>query len=239
MLIPDMVEEVLLRHDLAGARHEVAEQCELLCRQVQLAVSAFHPVGGRIQTKGADLENCSRPARVTTQEGANPRSQLVECERLHQVVVGTHVEAANALLDGVSGRQHQDPGCNTLGWVLAERAADLEAVEAGHCDVETDQVVRGPRGLCEGLIAVQGRVDCVSVAAQAAGDGVDQVGLVVDEQNAHDMTVPRRAQWARSGGGSRCCPQPATVAPVRFSTRLAAMRSLTTFDDPPGAMETP
>jgi hypothetical protein len=73
------------------------------------------------------------------QQGAQPRLQLAQRERLDQVVVGAGVEALDAVVDGVARGEHEHRRA-VAG--LAHAPADLEAVDAGHADVEHHGVGR-------------------------------------------------------------------------------------------------
>jgi hypothetical protein len=74
---------------------------------------------------------------------AEPCEELVERERLREVVVCAGIEARHAVTDGVSGGQHQHRRPDLLP---SELAARLEAVDPGQHDVEHDRVVlRGER----------------------------------------------------------------------------------------------
>ncbi len=55
----------------------------------------------------------------------------------------------------------------------------------GKREVEAHEVVLGVRELLERLLAVVGDVDGVALAAQAAGDGLGEVDLVLDHQDPH------------------------------------------------------
>ena len=79
--------------------------------------------------------------RVAVDRAAEQRAdagqQLLERERLDEVVVGAGVEARDAVRDRVARREHQDR-CPVA--VAAEPAAHREAVELGHEDVEHDEL---------------------------------------------------------------------------------------------------
>ena len=73
------------------------------------------------------------------QQGPQPRQQLVQRERLRQVVVGAGVEAGHPVGDLVARGEHRAPGS---GRPRRRRSAtaDAEAVEPGHHHVEDEQV---------------------------------------------------------------------------------------------------
>ena len=63
--------------------------------------------------------------------------QLVEAERLLQVVVTAEGEPADLVLGGVAGGEEQHRRAVAVG---AQPAAHLEAVEVGHHHVEEDEI---------------------------------------------------------------------------------------------------
>ena len=76
-----------------------------------------------------------------TQEGPDPCEQLTQGKGLGQVIVGPRIQAATGRRLA-TGRSHQDRRAVTA---LAQPPADLQAVEAGHCDVEDHGLIgRGP-----------------------------------------------------------------------------------------------
>ena len=121
-------------------------------------------------------------AAAAAQQRAQPRAQLLERERLDQVVVGAGVEAVDAVRDGVARGQHQHRRAVAGG---AQPAADLEPVGLGHQHVEHDRVRRLVGERVERLAAVGGELDPVAVHAQRAIERVADRGLVVHHEDAH------------------------------------------------------
>jgi hypothetical protein len=78
-----------------------------------------------------------RPLDVPADERAQPRLKLADVVGLDQVVVGAGVEAGDAIrhLDTRGEHQHRRAVA-----AVAERAADLQAVDVGQADVEHDDV---------------------------------------------------------------------------------------------------
>ena len=65
--------------------------------------------------------------------GAQPCRQLLEGERLDQVVIGAGIEAAHTVIDRVPRREHQDGDVHALA---TEPACDLEAGDIGQPNIE-------------------------------------------------------------------------------------------------------
>jgi len=184
VLVPDVLEEGLLRQDLAGSAHEVAQEGELLGREVEATLAPAGLVAGVVELELAHPHDRAPGARVAAQQRPHPGQQLGEGERLHEVVVGAVVEPRHAVVEAVPCGQHQHARLH-LERLGPQLPAHLAPVRTGHGDVEADQVVGVDERLGEGLVAVVGHVDRVAVAPQPSGDGLGQLLLVVDDQHSH------------------------------------------------------
>ena len=116
------------------------------------------------------------------QQRAQPRAELLERERLDEVVVGAGVEPLHAVRDRVARGEHQHRRAVAGG---AQPAADLEPVGLGHQDVEDDRVRRLVGERVERLAAVGGELHPVAVHPQRAIERVADPGLVVHHEDAH------------------------------------------------------
>ncbi len=124
------------------------------------------------------------------QEGADAGDEFVEGEGFDEVVVGAGFQAVDAFADGVEGGQDEDGGAVAHG---AQLAADAEAVEDGHHDVEDDGVGLPGGDLGEGGEAVRGAPYVVSLDGESVFDGCPDLGVVVDDE---DAPAAARAVWA-------------------------------------------
>ena len=150
------------RHRLAGdgdgVRHLVDDDAAVLQRVAQVTGAAA-------------------PA-----DGAQPRQQLVEGERLHEEVVGAAVEAGDAIGDGVAGGDDDHRRVDAAG---AQPPAHLEAVEAGQHQVEHDGVVFLGRRHLHRRHTVLDQVHQMAFLGQAADDEAADLGIVFDDEHAH------------------------------------------------------
>ena len=115
------------------------------------------------------------------QQRPQPGQQLLQRERLGQVVVGAGVEALDPVADGVAGGEHQD------GYVVAggaQRAGGLDAVEPRHHHVHDDHVGRRPRRSRQRLGAVGGQGHVVPVELQRPAQRLAHGPVVVDDEDA-------------------------------------------------------
>ena len=129
------------------------------------------------------MSAAGRPA----EERAKPRVQLLERERLHEVVVGARVEPRHAVADGVARGQHQH-GRVVVGG--AEPAADLQPVEVRHQHVQHHGVGRVKRQAVERLGAVGRELDVVALQPEGPLERRADGRLVVDDENTHGESVP-------------------------------------------------
>ena len=120
------------------------------------------------------------------EQGADTRKQLLERERLDQVVVRPGVEACDPIRDRVACRQHEDR-CPVA--VAAEPPADRDAVELGHQDVEHDEL----RAHALHRPERRGTVLCgdhlVPVEGQGTRDGRPDGRFVVDDEDPHRSSL--------------------------------------------------
>ena len=89
---PDALDDRVARDDPAGVPQQRLEDAELAPGQVDRPPAALDEPRGRDQRQVADPQVPLAVRRVPPEQGAQPGQQLVEGERLGQVVVGAAVE---------------------------------------------------------------------------------------------------------------------------------------------------
>ena len=116
--------------------HQQAQKVELASRELDGAPVPAHLARRFIHGEVLYLEE--RPcARISpAHHGPDSRQQLAEIEGLDQVIVGTDLEALDAISDLVLSRQDDDAGV----LVPTDRLGDRQAVELGHHHVQHDDV---------------------------------------------------------------------------------------------------
>jgi hypothetical protein len=123
-----------------------------------------------------------------------PRRELLEGERLDEVVVSPDVEPLHAIAHGIPGREHQDrrpdPGAADLG-------TQGEAVAIGQHDVEDERVVRVLGGEPAPVLDRRGEVHGVALLPQPALQEPSEPGVIFEQQNAHGRTP---SAWCPSAG---------------------------------------
>src|SRR5262249_750497 len=117
------VESLLdLRPGVDGARtlQQQLQQGELLGGQVDLAAVTYDCVGRRSELHAKVLDPRLGPPRLAAQQGTNPGCQLVQIERLDQIVVRTGIQSLNAVRDGIARSNDEN------GQILAARPERLQ-----------------------------------------------------------------------------------------------------------------
>ena len=134
-----------------------------------------HHAGRRSVKHGAGALRVGRPPQHRLGAG----DELVEAERLLEVVVATERQPAHLVLDRVAGGEEQHRRAIA---VEAQAPAHLEPVEVGHHHVEQHQI-----GLVRGIMSSASRPfaavdDLEAVVTQGGSQHRAQVVLVVDDQ---------------------------------------------------------
>ena len=138
VVAPHVVEDLPLGQHPAGVGHQVPQQLELGRRQGDPLPAAPHLVRLLVQFEVGEGE----PGRAglaagAPQDRADPGGQLLQAERLGDVVVAAEGQPADLVVGRVPGGQEDHRGTGTA---VAQLPDDLEAVQVGEHDVEDDEV---------------------------------------------------------------------------------------------------
>ena len=148
------------------------------------AVAAAYLAAGQVEAQVGEGERLVGVVLVgydAPQQRAQPGQQLLQRERLGEVVVGAGVEALDPVTDGVAGGQHQD------GYVVpggAQRPGGLDAVEPGHHHVHHDDVRADPADPGQRLGPVGRQRDGVPVELERPPQRLPDRLVVVDDEDA-------------------------------------------------------
>src|SRR5690242_13950351 len=183
VVAPDVREQPLAADNLALVQDEVVQEPEL-------------PVGERRD----DVAELRLPARYVEREQArahdaavltgppaaqlrpHAREQLVERERLREVVAGAAVEPAQLRLELAARRHDHD---RQLRQPVLQLLQDREAVELRKQQVEDDQVVGAADSALDSGLPVAGPVNREAFRLEAARKERQDPRLVLDDQDAH------------------------------------------------------
>jgi hypothetical protein len=178
-----VVEDLSLRQHAVRVQHEVPEKLELRRRQVHQRAVAAHLVGVLVELEIGEDQPAGVPVAVpgAAQDGPDARHQLLQAERLGDVVVTADRQAPHLVLGGVTGGQVHDRDPDAVG---AQPAADLEAVEVGHHHVQHDQVGPEIPHRRQRVATRRRRGHIEADVLQRHGHQLGDVRLVVDDQDA-------------------------------------------------------
>ena len=142
-----------------------------------------------VQRERAVAEHLEALGAAAPLQRPHAGQQLVEPERLGEVVVRAGVEAADHVLHRVARGEHQD---GRVAPLAAELRRHLEAVLLGQHDVEQDDVVLVDVGQHGGLVAVRRDVHDVALFLQALLDEPGDLPVVLHDENFHGLESMRR-----------------------------------------------
>ena len=114
-------------------------------------------------------------------ERVQARHELLDREGLDKVVVGSGLEAGDAVGHGVARREHEDRSPQPLG---AQPTAHRQPVDARHRHVEHHEVGRRALDRGERGAAVGGLLDVEALRAEAPREHPSHERVVVDHEHA-------------------------------------------------------
>src|ERR1700676_68781 len=177
---PDVVEELALGHQSAGVADQDLDDVPLLGCEVDVLSVPGHPLVDQVDGELLGLHpGCLVAGGDPPERRPEAGQQLVHAERLGDVVVGPGVEGlhlAHALMAG--GKD--DDGDRAP----APDAPDhIDAVDAREAQVQQDQVGMPVGGHVEALLAGAGHDHLVAPGGQADGQGLQQLGIVIADED--------------------------------------------------------
>jgi hypothetical protein len=107
---------------------------------------------------------------------------------LAQVVVSPSVEPLHPVVDGVTGRKHQDGHSQTAH---SQASADFDSVPPRQHHIQENEVVVVDAGLVERGLSVGRNVDRIGVFAKAFRENLGCIGLIFDQQYPHESLRSR------------------------------------------------
>jgi hypothetical protein len=159
--------------------HEEFEQIELLSRQAQLFPAPAHPSRAWFKHQISDHKPLGRLA-CAAKMSPDSSDQLIDCEWLHEVVVGAVVEAPNAIWHGISRGEHDHGHSHSTGTKLA---TDLKPVKTRQRKVEHDGIGQIADGSLQAAITSVLHQGMKPFFFEHTGKDPAQVHLVLDDQD--------------------------------------------------------
>ena len=185
---PHLAQQLGSRDDPAAMPNERGEEVELLGPKGQRLRAAAHDARCEVDVELAEPQRRARfgCARAPLEQRLDAREEFAQPARLHDVVVGAEVEAAQLLLLGAAGRHDQH---RRLASFVAQSLQHAVAVHGGQHEVEHDEVRLVRLGVGETGSARGRDGDLVPLPFEIARQGGGVVVVVFDEQNAAHATL--------------------------------------------------
>ena len=163
---------------------------EFAPRQRHRTAVAHHLEGGRVERQRAPAQQRRGPSAAAPLDRADAGRELVEIERLAEIVVGAGVEPGDAVRHLVAGGQ-QEHGRRVAA--PAHLRQHVEAGAVGQHEVEHDR--RVALGLKCGACVGAGRhgIRRQPREPEAHLETVEQNGIVLDDEHPH--LVPRPPEF--------------------------------------------
>jgi hypothetical protein len=193
----DIADQVLPTDCGSGYPKQGGEKIKLDCGEIDGRAAAVNCSGASIQIDIAESERGG--ARTlgsgSSQDGADARHQLGGIEGLGQIIVGSQVQAPDAVM-GVAPRcKHKDRSARAL----TNTAEDVEAVGVRHHNVQQDERVVIGEGAFHTGVAAGSPTDLETLAREVTGDEAAEFGIVVYYQHVfHGMSglfILKLAEW--------------------------------------------
>ena len=165
-------------HDLLPPLSEIAQQLELAVRQVHWCLVAARALRAKVDDELPDEEALERGMRAP-QHGADASEQLLQVERLGDVIVGAELQPLH-LVGLLAARRQDDDGHLAR---LPQHRAQIEAVEVGQRQVEHDQIGRRCTHIADGRLAVRDSVDAIAFEDEVVTQHAPEGRVVFDDED--------------------------------------------------------
>src|SRR5256886_4128493 len=138
MVVPGVLRDESPRHDPTLMAHQVLEPRVFFGSELEELPTAPYLAAPRVECQVRHLQHRRRDRLGAPPERLHPSEQLLQGERLCDVVVGAHLERLHLEIHGVLCREHQ---LRQVLAAIAQRAQHLEARHRRKTQVEHQQIV--------------------------------------------------------------------------------------------------
>jgi len=197
VLVPGALEHLLAADHPSGVAGQALQDRELLRGHRDLLPGHADLVRAQVHGERAVLQHLPGGLTAATQHRPDPGQQLLQPERLDQVVVGPLVQGQHPVRF-LTARGHHDDG-RVAG--LAEPAADLDAVDVRQSEIEQHHVRDRP---VERRLAGGDAPGFVAGPGQAADQLKGDAGVVFHDEDpaqtcVHDLHAKHETRARRIG----------------------------------------
>src|SRR6266508_2262667 len=181
IVAPDTLQQHITRERHTPVADQAGQQIELFLRERDLDAIAPGPARASIYVQPAGLQHlavASRLAIGAPHDRSDAREQLAQAERFGYVVVSAKLKAGDAIDLVLARSEHQYRHIA----LLAENAADREAIQSWQHHIEDQQVGPLAAGEFERLNTVAGGEHTVALAFEVVAQCLGKGRIVFDEQ---------------------------------------------------------
>src|SRR3989442_6769163 len=194
---PDGPEELAVCDEFATVLRKDPQQVELDRGEMDFVARARNAMSAHVDHEVADAHGrLGSVVPRSPERGAKAGEQLVSPEGLRDVVVGADVERPNlfALVPDRGEHDDRQPA------PASDLGADVDAAPVRQNEVQHDRIGRARGDRVERFLLGRRRLDLVARISQDHSEAANDLGLVVDDQNAlasgaHEVA----AGWGTSG----------------------------------------
>jgi hypothetical protein len=141
--------------------------------------------------------DCAQPL---AQQRVDACEQLLDVERLHDVIVGAELQGLDLVLPAVACREHEDRVRLAVGTHLLD---ELDAGNRRQAEIDNREVDRILLRVVETFAAVLGSIDRVACLLELSRERLIQSLIVFDEQNTHRKSPERTTAALVHGARAR------------------------------------
>src|SRR5882762_7944810 len=181
---PDGIEKLVARENTVRPRSQVIEQPEFERAERNGLPGMTYAVRRRINGQLADLNGAGRVRRRlrTAEQRFDARQQFARAERLGYVIVGTHLQAHDAVGFIAKRGEHQD--WQTIKrFIPANFPANIEPGDFGKHEIEKQKIRRRFLQGIQAAAAVEGGIDLKSLIRKVVANQFDDVAVVFNDRS--------------------------------------------------------
>ncbi len=180
--MPDLAEQLRTGGTNTAPQHEELHQGELLGGEIDGDALIVHGALHAVHLNAAEAQNGIGEVFAAAQESAAAGHQFMKAEGLEDEVVGSEVEAANALLDLTAAGKHQDSGA---GEVSAHGLEHLGAIAARQAEIQHHEIGGLLRGHLERGVTISNPFHLVALQHESFAEKHPQRLIIFNNQNTH------------------------------------------------------
>src|SRR5260221_7574195 len=171
---------------MACVAHELFQDVELECSDLHRLAVAEHGASAWIESHAVHLHAPAIRFHLRApQDCFHPRRKLAGIKWLWKIIIGAKLQAHNAvhILAARGKHEHRNPATG------AEALENFKTVHARQHDIQDNQVIAALLRLFQSLSAFIHAVNTVTLALQKLLEQRAQFSVVIDDQQAHNITI--------------------------------------------------